>query len=128
MPGISNTNSPAKLHTDRYILLLGSLGILFWNLSMYYYENPVAEIVLCLCALFLGVRVWLLFSKKLTAPIDDLPDRYVETAVIMIYFVTGLIQTFDGHFPDRFRVITYGVIGLVIGMNIKAYFKKNRKL
>lgn len=109
-----------SIHKDRYVMLCVSLGILCWNLSFYYFENTVAEILLCLLALILGTRVWLLFSRKFTDPIDDLPDRYVETAAIMIFFVTGLIQTFDGHFGDIFRIIVYTVAGLIIGMNLKA--------
>lgn len=123
----SNVKASPKLHKDRYVLLCGSLCFLFWNLSLFYIENPMAEIALCFFALILGVRAWLLFSRKFIDPIDSKLDRYVETAIIMIYFVTGLIQTFDGHFPDRFRVITYAVVGLVIGLNLNAYYRSQKK-
>lgn len=115
-----NTSYNSHIHSDKYVMLLVTLGMLCWNLSFYFLENTVAEILLAVLAMLLGVRVWLLFSRKFTYPIDNYPDRYVETAVIMIFFVTGLIQTFDGHFNDWFRVTVYAVAGLVIGMNIKS--------
>lgn len=115
-----------KIQTDKYVCLLVSIGILVWNLSLYYLENPVLQVIVAVIALFFGVRVWLLFFRNFYSPIDDMPDRYVETAVIMIFFITGLIQTFDGHFDDWFRVLTFAVIGLIAGMNLKQIRKSQK--
>jgi len=116
------TKQSIHIYKDRYVMMLVSIVILCWNLSFYYPSNIILELVLCISAMFLGIRFWRLYSCHSVSYIEDIPDRYIETAVIMIFFVTGLIQSFDGEFNSWFKDIIFVVSGIILGINIKASF------
>ena len=100
-----------------------SLSMLMWNILLYYTRQPVAIVVLCLVMLFLGVRIFMLYSRQLPYPIDGTREKRVELAVSLVWFVTGTIQSFHHVFPDWWRVTTFTAMGLIAGMNISIMIK-----